>query len=341
MNPKKWLCWSMLRLLLLGFLISVLAERPQGADKLKSVTWCEDGRHSDAACGGAIQKRTQFNNDLCQRVATLEAGNTTLSKALQGAVLDILLVPSEDETLWIEPGEGEPYWGGIVGEALAFVASEGDFEWNALVVGPPHEGDAYGGSWDLWMLDWTNRVDFIAAWMYDKPSRRTLQCWVSILGPYWVPAEKLLTLRSWVLGTLGTQPWVTLWPFGPAPAHAEVRGSRLAIAGEEGISFPYSFYDLSPVLLVVESSEKATMSFASLFSFFIPFSWELWGVLCGLFLIVGLLDGLVVSTPTRARTVSPLSVFRTRRGSTLLPSRSPTVLTLLRNTHYVLMRRTI
>ena len=223
---------------------------------LASVIDCEDGRLSDADCGPAVAHRTQFNNDWCARLDLVMNGTLTLSTALEGAVLDILLLPKEDETLWIEPADGDKYFGGIVGEALNYMAAEvrlaeragrararprprpvhpgfrlphawlffsrtkpctrarvrahtkaqhlffqGGYTWNAIIAEPPGPDDAYGGDWNLWMLDWVNRVDFIAAWMYDKPSRR-----------------------------------------------------------DAGIMFPHSFYDLSPLLLVVETISKVPPS---------------------------------------------------------------------------------
>jgi hypothetical protein len=158
---------------------------------------------------------------------------TTLSlrDSLAGMQLDVLLVPDEDETLW-KPDDGVAHIGGMVGEILARVASEGHFTWNAYVVRPPARGDAYGptapttmsppsrlipcsahtaftrhsvvssrgdltderaalcaflfrydGDWDMWMVDWVNRVDLIAIWIFDRASRRMS----GISFPYNVP----------------------------------------------------------------------------------------------------------------------------------------------------------
>ena len=58
--------------------------------------------------------------------------------------------------------------------------------------------------------------------------------------------------------------------------------------------FPYSFYDLSPVLLAIESVEEAPFNFVNFFfAFLLPFSWSLWGCILALFVLVGVLDGLV------------------------------------------------
>ena len=155
---------------------------------LASVTWCLGAASSAEDCGPAIQGRTDWNNDWCGREARLRSGELELSDALRGAVIDIVLVPDEDETLW----SGNSF-GGLVGDVLNDLASRGGFTWNAIVVRPPHSSDVYGGSWNLWMRDWVNRADLIAAWMYDSGDRR-----------------------------------------------------------DQGISFPYSFYELSPVLVVAD-----------------------------------------------------------------------------------------
>ena len=144
---------------------------------LRSVTCCLDADtfEPESACGPAVARRTQFNNDWCARSAAVQAGNLSAAKALRGTVLDIILVPAEDETLYAQPLDGEPaYYYGMVGDALREIAEEGEFEWNAIVVRPPNTEDAYGGSWDKWMVDWTQRADMIAAWMYDMPWRRDM-----------------------------------------------------------------------------------------------------------------------------------------------------------------------
>ena len=144
---------------------------------LRQVTCCLDSDRfaPDSACGAAVAQRTQFNNDWCARSAAVQAGNLTTAEALKGAVLDIILVPAEDETLYAQPLDGEPaYYYGLVGDALREIALLGEFEWNAIVVRPPNKDDVYNGSWDKWMMDWTQRGDMIAAWMYDVEWRRDM-----------------------------------------------------------------------------------------------------------------------------------------------------------------------
>lgn len=196
---------------------------------------CEDGRLSHEACGAASANRTQFNNNWCARLESVVSGNVTLRQALQGAVLDIALMPKEDETLLHQNADGAYYFSGIVGEVLSVLATEGGFEYNAFVVEPPGPNDIYGGVWDKWMFDWSNRVDFIAAWMFDNPTRR-----------------------------------------------------------EAGLKFPMSFYDLSPVLLAIETTVSPPFDFFRFFfSYLLPFSWGLWGCIIALFLLVGLVDACV------------------------------------------------
>ena len=89
---------------------------------LRSVTCCLDADtfEPESACGPAVARRTQFNNDWCARSAAVQAGNLSAAKALRGTVLDIILVPAEDETLYAQPLDGEPaYYYGMVGDALA------------------------------------------------------------------------------------------------------------------------------------------------------------------------------------------------------------------------------
>ena len=202
---------------------------------IRSIVMCEDGRLSHEACGAASASRTQFNNNWCERLESVVSGNVTLRRALEGAVLDILLMPKEDETLWQQDADGAYYFGGLVGEVLSVLATEGGFEYNALIVEPPSSDDAYSGNWNEWMLDWSNRVDFIAAWMFDNTARR-----------------------------------------------------------EAGVKFPMSFYDLSPVLLAVETTVSPQIDFVRFFfSYLLPFSWGLWGCILALFFLVGLVDAAV------------------------------------------------
>ncbi len=138
---------------------------------LASVTWCNvDGRASDAACGPAVKDRSSWNNNLCT-IRTAKK-DTPLIKSLKGATLDIVLIPDEDETLWIEDSVDGNYFGGIVGDAVNEMATLGEFTWNAIVVNPPKAGDTYDGDWDKWAADWTNRADIVAAWFFETSARR-------------------------------------------------------------------------------------------------------------------------------------------------------------------------
>ena len=61
----------------------------------------------------------RYRNRRLARSAAVQAGNLSAAKALRGTVLDIILVPAEDETLYAQPLDGEPaYYYGMVGDAL-------------------------------------------------------------------------------------------------------------------------------------------------------------------------------------------------------------------------------
>ena len=85
-------------------------------------------------------------------------------------------MPSEDDTIWKDASSfNGAFWGGMVGEMLTGAAEQGGFTWNAFVVLPLSASDTlYNMSWDLWILDWVNRVDIVAVWAYDRPERRGL-----------------------------------------------------------------------------------------------------------------------------------------------------------------------
>jgi hypothetical protein len=102
---------------------------------LLSVTWCNTPNYtSDAACGEAVPYRKQRNFDGCA-LTSLLMNDTSVSLAelrgiLDDQVLDIVLMPAEDETLWLQDEFGQYYFGGIVGDALADLAERGgEFLW--------------------------------------------------------------------------------------------------------------------------------------------------------------------------------------------------------------------
>lgn len=223
-------------LVLLSTVSAVLAMPQRGETTeglippLARVTWCLGLASPSEGCGQATAGRTEWNNDWCNRTARLRNGELSLSESLRGAVLDIVLVPDEDETLWTGSS-----FGGLVGDVLNELAGKGGFSWNAIVVRPPQTGDVYGGSWNAWMEDWVNRADLVAAWMYDSAARR-----------------------------------------------------------ENGIAFPYSFYELSPVLIVADlgAADKAWWQ-GDLMAFLQPFSTELWILIAVFILVVGGVERLV------------------------------------------------
>mmetsp|Transcript_29211 Transcript_29211/g.85381 ORF Transcript_29211/g.85381 Transcript_29211/m.85381 type:complete len:676 (+) Transcript_29211:74-2101(+) len=128
---------------------------------------------TDSDCGPATRNRTVFaENKICTRRHEVLAGNRSMARALEGLVLDIALLPTEDETPYGEPANGDQaFYHGLVGDVINLIAREGGFTWRAVVIKPPKPGDAYDGSRDEFLVDWTNRVDLIAACMFMTPSR--------------------------------------------------------------------------------------------------------------------------------------------------------------------------
>ena len=89
--------------------------------------------------------------------AALEAGDTeSPSRLLENETLDVVLMPAEDETLFLSDEAGRTYLGGLVGEILTAVAIRGGFQINAIVV--PPAGDEYA-SYTEFAEDWVNRAD--------------------------------------------------------------------------------------------------------------------------------------------------------------------------------------
>ena len=87
---------------------------------------------ADSEIGAAVPLRTTWTTDLCSIEASVQAGTVQLDQALVGAVLDIAVLPEEDETLWIVDDFGVASFGGLVGDVLNEIAASGGFRWNAL-----------------------------------------------------------------------------------------------------------------------------------------------------------------------------------------------------------------
>ena len=193
---------------------------------LRRLIDCRGAASSAAACGPAVPNRTNWPNKYCglDRIQ-----NET---RLAGFVLDIVVIPDEDETLILFDKDGNTYLGGIVGEILNQIATEGRFEFNAIMVDPP--GDEYV-DWTTYALDWVNRADLIAAWFYDNRDRRS-----------------------------------------------------------KGLAYPYNFYALSPMAVAVERTKATPRNIeAEYFQFMMPFTWELWGAILGMFVLVTLALGFI------------------------------------------------
>ena len=205
---------------------------------LRKLIDCRGAASSSAACGPAVPNRTGWPNNYCglDRIQ-----NET---RLAGFVLDIVVIPDEDETLILIDEAGNTYLGGIVGEILNQIATEGRFAFNAIMVDPP--GDEYA-DWTTYALDWANRADLLAVWFYDNRDRRS-----------------------------------------------------------KGLAYPYNFYQLSPMVVALERTVAPERNIeAEYFQFMMPFTWELWGAILGMFVLVtlalGFIEGRLFIVPQHLR----------------------------------------
>ena len=99
---------------------------------------------SYAACGPAAPQRTDglslggvWQQRFLQATSNFSTVANELTASLRGAVLDIVLVPSEDDAFIAVSLAGETYIGGLVGEVIGLLAGDGGFTWRAIVVNPP------------------------------------------------------------------------------------------------------------------------------------------------------------------------------------------------------------
>ena len=83
-------------------------------------------------CGSFIDVSTR----LASQAATVNSSRQ-LAEGLNGVVLDVILVPDEDETLFLTDKEGRQYVSGLVGDAVNAMAEGGNFRWRGIVVNPP------------------------------------------------------------------------------------------------------------------------------------------------------------------------------------------------------------
>jgi hypothetical protein len=111
---------------------------------------------ADTPCGAAAARRTAWGGDSwCERRAGVVAGNISLLYALAGAVLDVAMMPHEDDLLYAQPIDGSPaYYYGFVGEALSYLALDGQFEIHLHLVKAPESGGGYDGDWNAYAADW-------------------------------------------------------------------------------------------------------------------------------------------------------------------------------------------
>ena len=72
---------------------------------LRKIIDCRGGGSGSLACGAAVPNRTNFK-DFC------DLANIQNKTRLSGIVLDIVLIPSEDETLFLLDAASKTYLGG-------------------------------------------------------------------------------------------------------------------------------------------------------------------------------------------------------------------------------------
>ena len=72
---------------------------------LRKIIDCRGGGSGSLACGAAVPNRTNFK-DFC------DLANIQNKTRLSGIVLDIVLIPSEDETLFLLDASSKTYLGG-------------------------------------------------------------------------------------------------------------------------------------------------------------------------------------------------------------------------------------
>ena len=130
------------------------------ASPLNRLYDCTAAPRGDEPCGPAVANRTDWPLDYC-------ALSRRSSRTLENQTLDVILMPDEDETLFLVDDDGNTYLGGIVGEVLNAIALEGGFTINAIVI-KSCCGDGVYESWTDMAIDWTNRGDLIGAWFYDN-----------------------------------------------------------------------------------------------------------------------------------------------------------------------------
>ena len=107
---------------------------------LRTIYDCTSSTSSGDDCGPAIRNRTTFQ-DWCALSSALQSASATggadLISSLAGLTIDIIMVPDEDETLFLKDSAGRTYIGGLVGEVITELATLGGFEFNAIITIPP------------------------------------------------------------------------------------------------------------------------------------------------------------------------------------------------------------
>ena len=74
----------------------------------------------------------------------------------------------------------------------------------------------------------------------------------------------------------------------------------------KGLAYPFNFYQLSPMLVVLEEKHKPPVNIEEdYFQFMMPFTWELWGAILAMFVVVtvalGFIEGRLFIVPDHLR----------------------------------------
>ena len=74
----------------------------------------------------------------------------------------------------------------------------------------------------------------------------------------------------------------------------------------KGLAYPFNFYQLSPMLVVLEEKHKPPVNIEEdYFQFMMPFTWELWGAILSMFVVVtvalGFIEGRLFIVPDHLR----------------------------------------
>ena len=156
-----------------------------------------------------------FNNDWCARKADLAADGggwpvlpARFDSVLSGAVLDVAIIPGSDDVLWIDDAAGGRLGRSRRRHPLNDIATNANVTYRVFALPAP----AAGNLWNAYMQDIIFRVDLLASWTTDKPSRRK---W----GISW-PYNHLDLDQVPIVRTSGAELSIPDWPGWPGRRRA-------------------------------------------------------------------------------------------------------------------------